>query len=81
MVDNKEIHKAMWLPWEGLVSEWKEKGRSMKDKNVALESSVLPEDKRTVSRNLLCFLERYQDAKGIPCKVTPGKECKIGFGI
>jgi ADP-ribose pyrophosphatase YjhB (NUDIX family) len=81
MVDNKEIHKAMWLPWEGLVSEWKEKGRSMKDKNVALESSALPEDKRTVSRNLLCFLERYQDGKGIPCKVTPGKECKIGFGL
>jgi len=53
----------------------------MKDKNVALESSVLPEDKRTVSMNLLCFLERYQDGKGIPCKVTPGKECKIGFGI
>jgi ADP-ribose pyrophosphatase YjhB (NUDIX family) len=81
MVDNKEIHNAMWLPWECLVSEWKEKGRSIKDKNVALESSVLPEDKRTVSRNLLCFLERYQDAKGIPCKVTPGKECKIGLGI
>ena len=52
-----------------------------KPRNVALESSVLPEDKRTVSRNLLCFLERYQDGKGIPCKVTPGKECKIGFGI
>ena len=78
-VDHKEIEKAMWLPWEPLLSEWLAAGRPITDWNVALKSSVLPEEKRLVSRNLLCWLETYKAGRGMPCKVAPGEMCKIGF--
>ena len=77
-VDQKEIHAAMWVPWAALLDEWIDAGRPGDKKNIALSAAMLPADKTCVSKNLLRWLETYRSNKGMRCKVTPGKECKIG---
>jgi len=77
-IDNKEIHDARWMPWRTLLDAWIAAGKPAADRNVELSSSVLPEGKKLVGRNLLRWLEVYKTDKGMTCKITPGKECKIG---
>jgi len=77
-LDNKEIHCAFWLRWRVLLDEWVAAGRPSIQKNVALTSAELPVDKKLVSINLLRWLDTYRSSKGMVCKITPGKEVKIG---
>ena len=72
-----QIQAAQWLPWEALHAEWVAAGKPVKEKNMPLTHSSLPEGKRLVSRNILKWLDQMKAGKGMPCKLD-GCEVKIG---